>query len=104
MHVIYQYHLDNISKIHNGVCQDSCGLYVKRSCYCKSRKNVQNFVNVTFEFSMIATINKPTRVTSSTATAIHNIITNSIFDNDFESAIIKIDVSVYFPIIFITKL
>ena len=53
---------------------------------------------------MIATINKPTRVTSSTATEIHNIITNSIFDNDFESVIINIDVSAYFPIIFITKL
>ena len=39
-----------------------------------------------FEFSMIPTINKPTRVASYTATAIDNIITNSIFDNDFESA------------------
>ena len=57
-----------------------------------------------FEFSMISTINKPTRVTSYTATAIDNIITNSIFDNDFESAIIKTDVSDHFPIIFTTKL
>ena len=40
-----------------------------------------------FEFSMIPTINKPTRATSYTATAIDNIITNSILDNDFESAI-----------------
>ena len=67
-------------------------------------KKVQNFVNLVFEFSMIPTINKPTRVTSYTATAIDNIITNSIFDNDFESAIIKTDVSDHFPIIFTTKL
>ena len=67
-------------------------------------KKVQNFVNLVFEFSMISTINKPTRVTSYTATAIDNIITNSIFDNDFESAIIKTDVSDHFPIIFTTKL
>ena len=53
---------------------------------------------------MIATINKPTRVTSYTATAIDNIITNSIFDNDFESAIIKTDVPDHFPIIFTIKL
>ena len=53
----------------------------------ENNKNVQTFVNLMFEFSMIPTINKPTRVTSYTATAIDNIITNSIFDNDFESAI-----------------
>ena len=49
-----------------------------------------------FEFSMIPTTNKPTRVTSHTATTIDNSITNSIFDNYFESAIIKTDVSDYF--------
>ena len=50
------------------------------------------------------TINKPTRATSYTATAIDSIITKSIFDNDFESAIIKTDVSDHFPVIFIIKL
>ena len=50
------------------------------------------------------TINKPARVTSYTATAIDSIITKSIFDSDFESAIIKTDVSDHFPIIFTTKL
>ena len=53
---------------------------------------------------MIPTINKPTRVISYTATAIDNIITSSIFNNDFESAIIKTDVSDHFPIIFTIKL
>ena len=67
-------------------------------------KKVQNFVNLMFEFSMIPTISKPTRLTSYTATAIDNIMTNSIFDNDFESAIIKADVSDHFPIIFTTNL
>ena len=57
-----------------------------------------------FEFSMIPTINKPTRVISYTATAIGNIINSSIFNNDFESAIIKTDVSDHFPIIFTIKL
>ena len=53
---------------------------------------------------MIPTINKPTRVTSYTASVIDKIIINSIFDNDFESAIIKTDVSDHFPITFIIKL
>ena len=65
---------------------------------------VQNFVNRIFEFSMIPIINKPARVTTYTATAIDNIITSSIFDNHFESAIIKTDVSDHFPIIFTIKL
>ena len=69
-----------------------------------NNKKVQNFVNLAFEFSMIPTINKLTRVTSCTATAIDNIITNSILDKDFESAIIKTDLSDHFPIIFVIKL
>ena len=70
----------------------------------KNNKKVQNFVYLMFQFSMIPTINKPTRVTSYTASAIDNIITNCIFDNDFESNIIKTNVSDHLLIIFIIKL
>ena len=70
----------------------------------ENNKKVQNFVNPMFEFSTIPTINKPTRVTSYTATAIDNIITNSILDKDFKSAIIKTDLSDHFPVIFVIKL
>ena len=69
----------------------------------ENNKKVQNFLNLTFEFSVIPTINKPTRVTSYTASAIDNIITNSIFDNDFESAIVKTDLSDHFSTIFISS-
>ena len=44
-----------------------------------------------FEFSMIPTINKPTRATTHTATAIDNIITNCILNSDFKSATVKTD-------------
>ena len=47
---------------------------------------------------MIPTINKPTRVTKKTATAIDHIITNSFVENTFKTAIIKTDVSDHFPI------
>ena len=57
-----------------------------------------------FEFSMIPTINKPTRVTKHTATAIDNIITNCIINSDFKSAMAKTDLSDHFSIIFINEL
>ena len=56
-----------------------------------------------YEFSMIPTINKPTRVTKHTATAIGNMITNCILNNDFKSAIVKTDLSDHFPVIFINE-
>ena len=57
-----------------------------------------------FEFSMTPTINKPTRVTKHTATAIHNIITNCTITSDFKSAKVKTDLSDHSPIIFINEL
>ena len=57
-----------------------------------------------FEFNMIPTINKPTRVTKYTATAIDNIITNCIINSDFKSAIVKTDLSNHFSVIFINEL
>ena len=57
-----------------------------------------------FESSTIPTLNKPTRVTKRTATAIDNIITNCIINSNFKSAIVKTDLSDHFPIIFINEL
>ena len=56
-----------------------------------------------FESSTIPTLNKPTRVTKRTATAIDNIITNCIINSNFKSAIVKTDLSDHFPIIFINE-
>ena len=50
---------------------------------------------------MIPTINKPTRVTRKTATAIDNILTNCFIDRTFKTAIFKSDISDHFPICFI---
>ena len=59
----------------------------------QTNKKVQSFKNSMFEFSMIPTINKPTRVTKHTATVIDNIITNCIINSDFESVIVMKDLS-----------
>ena len=56
-----------------------------------------------FEFSMIPPIHKPTRVTKHTATAIDNIITNCILNSYFKSAIVKMNLSDHFPVIFINE-
>ena len=66
-------------------------------------KMVQNFVNLMFRHGLIPTINKPTRVTRNTATAIDHIITNSVINAEFKAAIIKTDISDHFPIFFIFK-
>ena len=52
---------------------------------------------------MIPTINKPTRVTRQTVSAIDHIITNSKMHTGFQSKIIKTDISDHFPIFFCYK-
>ena len=42
-----------------------------------------------FRYGMIPTINKPTRVTANTATAIGNIIANVIIDANFKTGFLK---------------
>ena len=50
----------------------------------EQNKKVQNFVNLMFQFGLVPTINKPTRVTNKTISATDDIITNSIYNNDFK--------------------
>ena len=54
-----------------------------------------------FQYNMITTINKPTRVTRNIATAIDRIITNTVISGiQHRSGIIKTDISDHFPIVF----
>ena len=50
---------------------------------------------------MIPTINKPTRVTKKTTTAIDQILTNCITETVFKTAFFKGDISDHFPICFL---
>ena len=54
-----------------------------------------------FGHSMMPVINKPTRVTKSTATAIDHIFVNSVTTTKFKTEIIKSDISDHFPIFFV---
>ena len=53
---------------------------------------------------MFPTINKETRVTRHTGTAIDRVFTNNIMDNiEIKTTIVKTDISDHFPIILATK-
>ena len=49
-------------------------------------------------FSLVTDKNKPTRVTNKTISTIDDIITSSIFNNDFKTAPKKADISYHFSI------
>ena len=53
-----------------------------------------------FSHNMIPTINKPTRVTRNTATAIDHFIPNTVVDTQLKSGIIETDLLDQFLIIF----
>ena len=63
-----------------------------------TNKKVQDFLNLIYQNNLITKINKPTRFTMKTATAIDHILTNSFVDTDFKSAIFKTDISDHFPV------
>ena len=69
----------------------------------ENSKKVQSFVNLMFRCGMVPVINKPTRVTRYTTTAIDHMFTNSIINTEIKSAIIKTDISDHFPILFVAK-
>ena len=67
----------------------------------EQNKKVQNFINLMFQFGLVPTTNKPTRITKDTISA---IITNSVINNKFKTAISTADISYHFPIIYAFKL
>ena len=57
-----------------------------------------------FQFVLVPTINKPTRVTNKAIFAVDHIIANTVCNNNFNTAIIRIDISDHFPIAYAFKL
>ena len=56
-------------------------------------KKMHNVLNIIYRNHMIPTINKLTRVTGTTATAIDHILTISFIDMNFKTAVFKSDFS-----------
>ena len=64
----------------------------------ESNKKVHDILNIIYRNDMTPTINNPTRVTRTMATAIDHILTNSFIDRNFKTAIFKSDISDHYPI------
>ena len=90
----------SITKISNKVHHIEGDFNLNLLDHENSRK-VQGFLNLIYQNCMIPTINKPTRVTRETSTAIDHILTNSFIDTIIKTGIIKSDVSDHFPISFL---
>ena len=65
--------------------------------YSKNEK-VTKFLSLIFEYGLVPVINKPTRVTKNTATAVDDIIANSPLHRTINKGIIKLNISDHFPI------
>lgn len=60
------------------------------------KKNFKAIKFVFIQFCVVPTTNKWTRMTKFSAVAIDNVITNSAFQNDIKSVIVKNDISDHF--------
>ena len=60
--------------------------------------NVRDFFNLIFQNGIFLLINRPTRVTKSSATEIDHVLTNTIIDSEVQSGIIKTDISDHFAV------
>ena len=65
--------------------------------YIKNEK-VSKFLNLTFEYSLVPVINKPTCIKKTTADAIDHIITTSVLHRTIDVGVIKLDILNHFPI------
>jgi hypothetical protein len=64
----------------------------------KSHNPTNDFINLNFALSYTPQINRPTRITSDTATIIDNLFSNLPLQNDCTNGIILTDLSDHFPI------
>ena len=64
---------------------------------------VRDFLNLAFQNSIFPVINRPTRVTKTSATIIEYVLTNSIIDSPLHSGIIKTDICDHFAVLCLLK-
>ena len=68
-----------------------------------TNNHVQNFFNLAFKNYVFLVINRPTRITKTSATAIHHILTNTILKFEVQSGIIKNNISDHFGILCVLR-
>ena len=60
--------------------------------------HVRDLFNFVFQNDIFPVINRPTRVTKSSAAIIDHIVTSTLIDSHIQSGIIKTDISDYFAV------
>ena len=65
--------------------------------------NVCDFFNLIFQNGIFPLINRPTRVTKSSATISDHVLTNTILDSEVQSGIIKTDIRDHFAVFALMK-
>ena len=60
-------------------------------------------MNLTFEYGLVPVTDKPTSVTKNTSNALDHIITDSLIHGTINTGIIKLDISVDFPVFLIAE-
>ena len=68
-----------------------------------TNKEVKDFFNLVFQNGFLSLVQRPTRVTRTSATVIDHILTNRVLENKIQSGIIKTDISDHFPIFTVFK-
>ena len=68
-----------------------------------TNKLFKNVFNLVLQQGFLPLIQRPTRVTRTSATAIDHILTNRVLENKIESGIIKTDISNHFPTFIVLK-
>ena len=70
---------------------------------CSINTNIRDFFNLVFQDGVFPILNRPTRVTKSSATIIDHVLTNTIIDSEVRSDIIKTNISDHFVVFALMK-
>ena len=64
--------------------------------YLEHNKKFQNFIKLMFQFGLLPATNKPTRITKDTISTLYHMMTNTIINKKFQTAILTADISDHF--------
>ena len=64
--------------------------------YLEHNKKFQNFIKLMFQFGLLPATNKPTRITKDTISTLYHMMTNTIINKKFQTAILTVDISDHF--------
>ena len=97
----------DIGKIYSKLSSENKKLYIMGDFNIDllkedTQRPIHDYLDMTYSYSLIPTIYKPTRITEHSATIIDNILTN--IDNTAETAIIVTDITDHLPTVLVSNM